>query len=128
MTTWPTAELHIHVEGTLEADLLIELARRNDVRLPSYDPEALTARYAFTDLQSFLDVHYANLKVLRSEDDFYELAVAYLGRAQECNVRRAEIFFDPQTHLANGVPLGAWSTASPPGYVTGSETTTCRRT
>jgi adenosine deaminase len=107
MTTWPTAELHIHMEGTLEADLLIELARRNDVRIPSYDPEVLTARYAFADLQSFLDVHYSNLSVLRTEQDFYDLASAYLRRADGAGVRRAEIFFDPQTHLGNGVPFEA---------------------
>ena len=107
MTTWPTAELHIHVEGTLEADLLIELARRNDVRLPSDHPEVLTARYAFADLQSFLDVHYSNLSVLRTEQDFFDLASAYLRRAGRAGVRRAEIFFDPQTHLGNGVPFEA---------------------
>ena len=107
MTIWPTGELHVHVEGTLEADLLIELARRNDVRLPSYDPEVLTARYAFADLQSFLDVYYSNLSVLRTEQDFYDLASAYLRRAGQAGVRRAEIFFDPQTHLGNGVPFEA---------------------
>jgi len=107
MSTWPTAELHVHVEGTLEADLLIELARRNDVRLPSDDPEVLTARYAFADLQSFLDVHYSILSVLRTEQDFYDLASAYLRRAGRAGVRRAEIFFDPQTHLGNGVPFEA---------------------
>ena len=107
MTTWPTAELHIHVEGTLEADLLIELARRNEVRLPSDDPEVLTARYAFADLQSFLDVHYSNLSVLRTEQDFFDLASAYLRRAGRAGVRRAEIFFDPQTHMGNGVPFEA---------------------
>ena len=107
MTIWPTAELHVHVEGTLEADLLIELARRNDVRLPSYDPDVLTARYAFADLQSFLDVYYSNLSVLRTEQDFYDLASAYLRRAGQAGVRRAEIFFDPQTHLGNGVPFEA---------------------
>ncbi|MBT2498235.1 adenosine deaminase [Agromyces sp. ISL-38] len=107
MTTWPTAELHIHMEGTIEAELLIELARRNDVRLPSYDPEVLTARYDFADLQSFLDVHYSNLAVLRTEQDFHDLASAYLRRAANAGVRRAEIFFDPQTHLGNGVPFEA---------------------
>src|SRR5215207_4501664 len=91
MTIWPTAELHIHMEGTIEAGLLIELARRNDVRLPSYDP----------------DVHYSNLSVLRTEQDFHDLASAYLRRAERAGVRRAEIFFDPQTHLGNGVPLEA---------------------
>ena len=87
--------------------MILALAARHGARLPTTDLDEFRARYAFTDLQSFLDLHYANLQVLRSEEDFYELAVAYLGRAHECNVRRAEIFFDPQTHLANGVPLGA---------------------
>jgi adenosine deaminase len=104
----PLAELHVHVEGTLEADLLVELARRNDVRLPTYDPVELTARYAdFADLQAFLDVYYANLAVLRTAQDFADLAAAYLRRARAAGVRRAEIFCDPQTHLARGVPLEA---------------------
>jgi adenosine deaminase len=104
----PLAELHLHVEGTLEADLLVRLARRNDVPLPTYDPAELTARYAdFADLQAFLDVYYANLAVLRTAQDFADLAEAYLRRARAVGVRRAEIFCDPQTHLANGVPLEA---------------------
>src|SRR3954471_6612281 len=102
----PLAELHLHIEGTLESDLLVRLARRNDVPLPTYDPAELTARYAnFADLQAFLDVYYANLAVLRTEEDFHDLAAAYLTRAAAAGVRRAEIFCDPQTHLANGVPL-----------------------
>ena len=102
----PLAELHLHVEGTLEADLLVTLARRNGVPLPTYDPAELTARYAnFADLQAFLDVYYANLAVLRTEEDFTDLATAYLTRARAAGVRRAEIFCDPQTHLQNGVPL-----------------------
>jgi adenosine deaminase len=105
--TPPTAELHVHIEGTLEPEMVLALAARHGARLPTTDLVEFRARYAFTDLQSFLDLHYANLLVLRGEEDFYELAVAYLGRAQECNVRRAEIFFDPHTHLANGVSLGA---------------------
>ena len=104
----PLAELHLHVEGTLEADLLVQLARRNDVPLPTYDPVELTARYAdFADLSAFLDVYYANLAVLRTAQDFADLAEAYLRRARAAGVRRAEIFCDPQTHLANGVPLEA---------------------
>src|SRR5215218_11047355 len=104
----PLAELHLHIEGTLEADLLVTLARRNDVPLPTYDPAELTARYAdFADLQAFLDVYYANLAVMRTAQDFADLAAAYLARARATGVRRAEIFCDPQTHLANGVPLGA---------------------
>jgi adenosine deaminase len=106
--TLPLAELHLHIEGTLEADLMVELARRNDIALPSYDPAELTARYAdFADLQAFLDVYYANLAVLRTAQDFSDLAEAYLRRARAAGVRRAEIFCDPQTHLANGVPLEA---------------------
>ncbi|WEO77618.1 adenosine deaminase [Cryobacterium sp. SO2] len=103
--TWPVAELHVHIEGTLETELLVTLARRNNVPLPSYDPDALRELYRFTDLQSFLDIYYANLAVLRTEEDFYDLGLAYLVRAARAGVRRAEIFFDPQTHLANGIPL-----------------------
>jgi len=104
----PVAELHLHVEGTIESELLVTLARRNGVELPSYDPAVLTARYEnFADLQSFLDVHYANLAVLRTEADFYDLATGYLTRAAAAGVRRAEMFCDPQTHLNNGVPLEA---------------------
>ncbi len=104
----PVAELHLHVEGTLEADLLVTLARRNGVALPSYDPAVLTARYAdFAYLQAFLDLYYANLAVLRTEQDFHDLAAAYLARAAAEGVRRLEMFCDPQTHLANGVPLEA---------------------
>ena len=103
---WPTAELHIHTEGTIEAPFLVAAARRNDIALPTYDPDELTARYSrFTDLQSFLDVHYANLAVLRTERDFHDLAFGYLSRSHAGGVRRAEMFFDPQTHVNNGVPL-----------------------
>jgi adenosine deaminase len=104
---WPTAELHLHVEGTLETDLLVYLARRNNVELPTFDEAELKKRNEFTDLQSFLDLYYANLAVLRTEDDFYDLTTAYLQRAAAAGVRRAELFFDPQTHLANGVPVDA---------------------
>jgi adenine deaminase len=103
----PTAELHLHIEGTLEPEMLVRLAARNGVALPTTDVDDLRARYRFTDLQSFLDLHYANLTVLRTEQDFYDLAAAYLTRAAAGGVRRAEIFFDPQTHLGNGVPLEA---------------------
>jgi adenosine deaminase len=103
----PTAELHVHVEGTLEPELLVRLAARNDVALPTTDVAALRARYLFTNLQSFLDIYYANLVVLRTARDFEELAGAYLTRAAAAGVRRAELFLDPQTHLRNGVPLAA---------------------
>ncbi len=101
----PVAELHIHIEGTLEPELLVSLAARNGTPVPTLDVDELRAQYQFDSLQSFLDVHYANLRVLRIEQDFYDLARAYLARAAAAGVRRAEIFFDPQTHLANGVPL-----------------------
>jgi adenosine deaminase len=101
----PVAELHIHIEGTLEPELLVALAARNDVPLPTTDVAELRARYQFDSLQSFLDLHYSNLRVLRAEPDFYDLARAYLARAAAAGVRRAELFFDPQTHVAHGVPL-----------------------
>src|ERR1700729_4664428 len=103
----PVAELHLHIEGTLEPELLVRLAARNGVARPTTDPAELRARYRFDSLQAFLDLHYANLRVLRQQEDFYDLARAYLARAAVAGVRRAEIFFDPQTHLANGVPLKA---------------------
>ncbi len=101
----PVAELHIHIEGTLEPELLVKLAGRNGTWMPTLDVEELRAQYQFDGLRSFLDLHYANMRVLRIEQDFYDLARAYLARAAAAGVRRAEIFFDPQTHLANGVPL-----------------------
>jgi adenine deaminase len=101
----PVAELHIHIEGTLEPELLVKLAGRNGTWMPTLDVDELRAQYQFDSLQSFLDLYYANLRVLQIEQDFYDLARAYLARAAAAGVRRAEIFFDPQTHLANGVPL-----------------------
>jgi adenosine deaminase len=103
----PTAELHVHVEGTLEPAAVVAMAARNQVPIGVTDPAELLARYSFSDLQSFLDLHYANLSVLRTGQDFFELATGYLDQARRCNVRRAEIFFDPQTHVLNGVPLEA---------------------
>ncbi|GAA3157497.1 adenosine deaminase [Nonomuraea roseoviolacea] len=103
----PKAELHLHIEGTLEPELVVELARRNGVELPTFDTEEIRARYDFADLQSFLDVYYDNMAVLRTEQDFHDLAAAYLRRAEEQGVRHAEIFFDPQAHLTRGVPLEA---------------------
>lgn len=99
----PKAELHLHIEGTLEPELMFRLAARNGVALPWPDVAAVRAAYAFTDLQSFLDLYYAGCAVLRTEQDFYDLAWAYLERAAADGVRRAEIFFDPQTHTARGV-------------------------
>lgn len=101
----PKAELHVHIEGTLEPELLVKLARRNGIELPSTNPDELRAEYKFTSLQSFLDLYYRNVAVLRTEADFHDLATAYLARAASAGVRRAEIFFDPQQHLSHGVPL-----------------------
>ena len=101
----PKAELHIHIEGSLEPELIFELAQRNGVSLPYASVEALRQAYAFTDLQSFRDIYYAGASVLLTEQDFYDMTMAYLQRAAADNVRHAEIFFDPQTHTARGVPF-----------------------
>ena len=103
----PKAELHIHIEGSLEPELIFELARRNGVILSYPDVESLRAAYAFTDLQSFLDLYYAGASVLRTEVDFHAMAMAYFARAAADNVVHAELFFDPQTHTARGVPMAA---------------------
>ena len=101
----PKAELHIHIEGSLEPELIFALAQRNGLSLPYASVEALRAAYAFTDLQSFLDIYYAGASVLLKELDFFDMAWAYLQRAAADNVVHAEIFFDPQTHTARGVPF-----------------------
>ncbi len=101
----PKAELHMHIEGSLEPELIFALAQRNGVALPYADVEALRRAYAFTDLQSFLDIYYAGASVLLKEQDFYDMAWAYLERAAADNVVRTEMFFDPQTHTARGVPM-----------------------
>jgi adenosine deaminase len=101
----PKAELHLHIEGTLEPELMFELARRNGVRLPYPDAEAVRRAYRFSNLQSFLDVYYQACSVLIHERDFYELTAAYLARAREQGVRHVEMFFDPQSHTARGVKL-----------------------
>ena len=101
----PKAELHIHIEGSLEPELIFELAERNGVRLPYASVEALRSAYAFSNLQSFLDIYYAGASVLLREQDFYDMARAYLRRAAQDNVVHAEIFFDPQTHTARGVSM-----------------------
>ena len=102
----PKAELHIHIEGSLEPELIFALAERNGVALPYASVEALRAAYAFTDLQSFLDIYYAGASVLLQEQDFYDMTAAYLKKAEADNVRHTEIFFDPQTHTARGVDMG----------------------
>ncbi|WP_330480493.1 adenosine deaminase [Streptomyces sp. NBC_00724] len=102
----PKAELHLHIEGTLEPELAFVLAARNGVELPYATTEELRTAYLFDDLQTFLDLYYALMAVLRTEQDFEELADAYLTRAAAQGVRHAEIFFDPQAHTARGVPIG----------------------
>ena len=101
----PKAELHVHIEGTLEPELMFSLARRNQVSLEYDNVEALRLAYDFSDLQSFLDIYYAGACVLREERDFEDMARAYLERAAADNVVHAEMFFDPQTHTARGVPM-----------------------
>ncbi len=101
----PKAELHLHIEGSLEPELIFDLARRNGVKLPYADVAALRAAYAFTDLQSFLDIYYAGASVLLHEQDFFDMAWAYLQRAAAEGVVRAELFFDPQTHTERGVAM-----------------------
>lgn len=104
-TTPPCAELHLHIEGTLEPEMVLALADRNGIALPYADPEELRALYEFDDLQSFLDLYYANMDVLRTEEDFADLTSAYLRRAHRGGVRHAEIMFDPQAHTSRGIPL-----------------------
>lgn len=101
----PKAELHIHIEGSLEPELIFQLAQRNGLTLSYPSVEALRAAYAFTDLQSFLDIYYAGASVLLTEQDFFDMAWAYFERAAADHVVRAELFFDPQTHTERGVPF-----------------------
>lgn len=101
----PKAELHMHLEGSLEPELLFALAERNKVALPWADVETLRTAYAFNNLQEFLDLYYAGADVLRTEQDFYDLTWAYLRKCKEQNVVHTEPFFDPQTHTDRGVPF-----------------------
>jgi adenosine deaminase len=99
----PKAELHIHIEGSLEPELMFEIAAKNDIDLPFESVADIHRAYNFTDLQSFLDIYYQGAQVLIDEDDFYQMTWAYLQKAAEQNVRHTEIFFDPQTHTTRGV-------------------------
>lgn len=101
----PKAELHLHLEGTLEPETIFGLAERNGIRLPYADVDDLAARYEFNDLQSFLDLYYANMATLQTAQDFADMTEAYLVRAATAGVRHAEVFLDPQAHTARGVPL-----------------------
>jgi adenine deaminase len=101
----PKAELHLHIEGTLEPELAFELAAKHRVRLPHASVDDLRRAYRFSDLQSFLDVYYAGADVLRDEEDFFRLTEAYLGKARAQGVVHVEVFFDPQSHTARGVAV-----------------------
>lgn len=101
----PKAELHLHIEGSLEPELMFALAQRNGVTLPYASVEEVRAAYAFSDLQSFLDLYYAGAAVLQTEQDFYELTMAYARLAMADNVRHVELFFDPQTHTVRGIAI-----------------------
>ena len=101
----PKAELHLHIEGSLEPELMFELARRNGIALPFADVAAVRAAYAFSNLQDFLDIYYQGASVLMTERDFKDLTLAYFRRVAADGARHAEIFFDPQTHTARGLPF-----------------------
>ncbi len=101
----PKAELHLHIEGSLEPEQMFAFARRNRVAIPFENVEAVRAAYDFSNLQDFLDIYYAGADVLRTEEDFHDLALAYFRRAHADTVRHAEIFFDPQTHTDRGLPF-----------------------
>lgn len=103
----PKAELHLHIEGSLEPELMFALAQRNNIKLPYASVDEVRAAYDFSDLQSFLDLYYAGAAVLQTEQDFYDLTMAYIQRALADNVRHVELFFDPQTHTARGIAINA---------------------
>lgn len=101
----PKAELHLHIEGTLEPEMLLALAHKNGVTLSYKNIDEVKAAYQFKDLQSFLDLYYQAMQVLQTEDDFYQLTMAYLDRCAEQNIVYCELFFDPQAHMARGIPF-----------------------
>jgi adenosine deaminase len=103
----PKAELHLHLEGSLEPELMFALARRNRVEIPFRSVEEVRAAYAFSRLQDFLDIYYRGAAVLLTEEDFYDLTMAYLKRVAADGARHVEVFFDPQTHTDRGVPFAA---------------------
>lgn len=103
----PKVELHLHIEGTLEPEMVFALAQRNGITLDYADESALRAAYQFSDLQSFLNLYYQGMQVLQTEQDFFDLTWAYLERSHADNVRHVEVFFDPQAHTERGVPLAA---------------------
>ena len=102
----PKAELHLHLEGSFEPELMFAIARRNKAEIPYKSVEEVRAAYRFSNLQDFLDIYYQSANVLRCEEDFYDLTLAYLKRVAADGVVHAEVFFDPQTHTARGIPFG----------------------
>ncbi|MFJ2353253.1 adenosine deaminase [Glutamicibacter sp. NPDC087673] len=117
----PVAELHIHLEGTLEPEMIMALAAKNGVELPYASVDQLRAKYQFSNLQSFLDLFYANMAVLRTAGDFREITVAYLQRAHDSGVRHVELFFDPQAHIQRGLGLGEVIAGIRSGLAEGAE-------
>jgi len=101
----PKAELHLHIEGTLEPELAFQLAEKNRISIPFESVDDMRAAFDFSDLQSFLDLYYASISVVRTEEDFHDLTMAYLKKAASQNVRHTEIFFDPQSHTARDIPF-----------------------
>ncbi len=101
----PKAELHLHIEGSFEPELLFAIARRNKVALPYGSVEELRAAYRFSNLQEFLDIYYQGMNVLREEEDFFDLTSAYLDRVAADKVTHAEVFYDPQAHSERGIPF-----------------------
>ena len=99
----PKAELHLHIEGTLEPELMLEIAGRNGIKLPYESVEEIRNAYNFSNLQEFLDIYFDGMKVLIEEKDFYDLTTSYLEKAHSQSVRHVEIFFDPQAHTARGI-------------------------
>jgi len=117
----PKAELHIHIEGSLEPELMFEIAERNGLALPFSSLDEVRRAYEFTDLQSFLDIYYQGMRVLLHEEDFYDMTWAYLKRAHAQNVRHVEIFFDPQAHTDRGVPFQTVLTGIHQALITGRQ-------
>jgi adenine deaminase len=115
------AELHVHIEGTLEPELMFALANRNDVALPYPDLASVKAAYSFGNLQDFLDIYYAACNVLRTREDFRDLTLSYLDRVVKDNVRHVELFFDPQTHTGRGIPIGTVIEGISDGLAVGRE-------
>ena len=115
MVPMPFAELHLHLEGTLEPETILRLAERNRIDLPYADVDELSAQYDFADLQSFLNLYYANMATLQTAADFAEMTDAYLARPRRAGVRHAEVFLDPQAHLSRGIAAGgsAWTASRP---------------